>query len=69
MRLIIATLRLVEPGGSETYALTVGEHLARLGHEVMLYGRAVGDPIAEWAQLAPWRSPRDSTSCHSPSTG
>ncbi len=39
----------MQPGGSETYALTVAEHLARLGHEVMLYARAVGEPISGWA--------------------
>ncbi len=50
MRLIIATPRLVEPAGSETYALTLGEHLARLGHDVMLYARAVGDPVSGWAR-------------------
>jgi hypothetical protein len=47
--LIVATARLVGPGGSETYALTVAEHLARLGHDVVLYARAVGEPVAGWA--------------------
>jgi hypothetical protein len=68
MRLIIATPRLVEPAGSETYALTVAEHLARLGHEVILHARAVGDPIAGWARARALAITARSTSCRRPST-
>ena len=42
MKLVVGTLRLAQPGGSETYALTVAEHLARLGHSVTLYARELG---------------------------
>lgn len=45
----MSSLRLVDPGGAETYALTVAEQLARLGHEVVLHGRAVGEPLVGWA--------------------
>ncbi len=42
MKLVVATYRLGQPGGSETYALTLAEHLARLGHSVTLYARELG---------------------------
>ena len=42
MEIIVATYRLAEPGGAETYAITVADHLARLGHSVTLYARALG---------------------------
>lgn len=42
MELIVAVQQLTAPGGPQTYALTVAEHLARLGHAVTLYAREVG---------------------------
>lgn len=42
MELIVATHQLAAPGGPQTYALTVAEHLARLGHSVTLYAREIG---------------------------
>ncbi|MEA2158439.1 MAG: hypothetical protein QOD66_819 [Solirubrobacteraceae bacterium] len=50
MRLIVATARLVGPGGAETYALTMAEQLARLGHEVTLHAREVGGLCAQAAR-------------------
>ena len=42
MRFIIAQRRLNLPGGSETFALTVAEHLALLGHEVVVWATELG---------------------------
>lgn len=42
MKIILATPELAGPGGAQSYAITVGEHLARLGHEVTLYARELG---------------------------
>lgn len=42
MELVIATLRLVEPGGTETYAITIAGQLERLGHDVTLYAPEQG---------------------------
>lgn len=42
MRLVVATEKLADTGGAQTYALTVAEHLARLGHDVTLYARELG---------------------------
>ncbi len=42
MELVLATHNLVDTGGAQTYALTVGEHLARLGHSVTLYAVELG---------------------------
>jgi hypothetical protein len=42
MRLVVATHKLADTGGAQTYALTVAEHLARLGHDVTLYARELG---------------------------
>jgi len=42
MELIVAVPRLAAPGGPQTYALTVAEHLAGLGHAVTLYARETG---------------------------
>jgi hypothetical protein len=49
VKLVVATYKLAQPGGSETYALTVAEHLARLGHSVTLYARELG-VVAELAR-------------------
>ncbi|MBI5104235.1 MAG: hypothetical protein HZB46_04485, partial [Solirubrobacterales bacterium] len=37
MRIALATATLAHAGGSETYAVTVAEHLQRLGHDVWLH--------------------------------
>jgi hypothetical protein len=49
VELILATHRLADPGGAPTYALTVAEQLARLGHSVTLYTRELG-AVAELAR-------------------
>ena len=49
MELIVAVQELGRPGGPQTYALTVAEQLARLGHGVTLFARELG-PIAELAR-------------------
>ncbi|MEK6278403.1 MAG: hypothetical protein AABM29_10380 [Actinomycetota bacterium] len=42
MQLILANRRLDAIGGSETYLLTVADHLQRLGHDVTLFGLETG---------------------------
>jgi hypothetical protein len=42
VELVLATQKLTDPGGAPTYALTLAEHLARLGHAVTLYARELG---------------------------
>lgn len=42
MELVVATHNLANPGGAQSYALTIAEHLARLGHTVTLYSREIG---------------------------
>ena len=42
MELVLATQKLTDPGGAPTYALTLAEQLARLGHSVTLYARELG---------------------------
>ena len=49
MELLLATHKLGDPGGAPTYALTLAEQLARLGHSVTLYARELG-VVAERAQ-------------------
>jgi hypothetical protein len=49
VQLIVAVQELARPGGPQTYALTVAEQLARLGHGVTLYARNLGD-VAELAR-------------------
>src|SRR4051794_36455864 len=48
MRMVIGTQALATVGGTETYVVTVAEHLLRLGHEVRVYATRVG----EMAELA-----------------
>src|SRR3954465_3935528 len=49
MRVVLATSGFLNPGGSETYVLTVGEQLERLGHDVV--GRAIDrGSVAEEAE-------------------
>ncbi len=54
MRIVVATRRLENPGGSETYALTVAEHAARLGHSVVLCARELGDVAAMARERGLW---------------
>ena len=42
MRFVIAQRRLGVPGGSETFVLTLAEHIARLGHEVVVHALLLG---------------------------
>jgi len=42
VELVLATHKLADTGGAQTYALTAGEQLARLGHSVTLYARELG---------------------------
>src|SRR5262249_43417433 len=37
MELVLGQQELLDPGGTETYLLTVAEHLQRLGHEVTIF--------------------------------
>lgn len=48
MRVVLSTYRFNEPGGTETYLLTVAEQLTRLGHEVTVHGVELG-PMADFA--------------------
>jgi hypothetical protein len=47
VELVIAQQRLLEPGGTETYLLTLGEHLQRLGHEVTIFALDIGQMAEE----------------------
>ena len=47
MRLVLATDAFAGVGGSETYLLTVAEHLLRLGHGVTIYAVALGDMLQD----------------------
>src|SRR4051794_8671167 len=38
MEIVVATSNLAGAGGSETYAVTIADHLQRLGHDVWLHG-------------------------------
>lgn len=49
MRIVLAAHALVGLGGSETYAVTVADHLQRLGHEVWLHSPELG-PAADAAR-------------------
>jgi hypothetical protein len=42
VRFVIAQRRLATPGGSETFVLTIAEHIARLGHMVVVYALDLG---------------------------
>lgn len=44
MRLLLATRQLDGPGGAETYLVTVGEWLRRLGHDVTFTATRIGEP-------------------------
>lgn len=49
LRIVLATYALDQPGGTETYALTVAHELRRLGHEVTLAAEELG-PVAATAR-------------------
>ncbi len=42
MRFVLANRLMVHVGGTEAHLLTVGEHLQRLGHEVVIYAPELG---------------------------
>lgn len=42
MRIVIAQRDLAQLGGSQTFVLTIAEHLARLGHNVTVYALELG---------------------------
>lgn len=48
MNIVLANQCFAEPGGSETYLLTVGEQLERLGHSVLIFADSLG-PMADFA--------------------
>lgn len=48
MRIVVATERLAEWGGTETYVLTLADHLQQLGHETWIVTARFGRPAA-WA--------------------
>lgn len=48
MRIAVATERLAEWGGTETYVLTLADHLQQLGHEVWIVTARSGRPVS-WA--------------------
>ncbi|HWF74164.1 MAG TPA: hypothetical protein VG186_12505 [Solirubrobacteraceae bacterium] len=54
MRIVIGTLALDGPGGTESYCLTVARELDRLGHEVTLFADAPGR-LAERAAAGGFR--------------
>jgi glycosyltransferase involved in cell wall biosynthesis len=45
-RILLTNNHLVQPGGSETWTLTVSRELVRRGHEVYVYAREIG-PLAK----------------------
>lgn len=49
MRLVLANHGFASAGGSETYLLTLAEHLQRLGHEVVVYAHELG-PFTDHAR-------------------
>ncbi|MCF6376192.1 hypothetical protein L2K70_01080 [Nocardioides KLBMP 9356] len=50
MRIVLANSAFHEVGGSQTYLLTLGENLVRLGHDVRIYARTAGDMARSAAQ-------------------
>jgi hypothetical protein len=48
VRIVIGTLALAYPGGTESYCLTVARELDRLGHDVTLFADELG-PLADQA--------------------
>jgi hypothetical protein len=48
MKIVLANNAFAGVGGRETYLLTVGEQLQRLGHEIMIYAMVCG-PMADLA--------------------
>lgn len=49
MEIVLAALALDQPGGMQTYILTLAPHLERLGHDVTLYSPEAGS-VAELAR-------------------
>jgi hypothetical protein len=48
LEIVLAAMALNQPGGMQTYTLTVAPHLERLGHEVTLFSDQLG-PVADLA--------------------
>jgi hypothetical protein len=46
VEILISTHQLSWIGGTQTYILTIGEHLEQLGHEVTIYAPELGDAAA-----------------------
>jgi hypothetical protein len=49
VRIVIGTLDLAAPGGTQTYCVTVARELGRRGHEVILFADQLG-PYADWVE-------------------
>ena len=49
MRLVLANRGFASAGGTQTYLLTLAEHLQRLGHEVFVYAHELG-PFTDHAR-------------------
>ena len=49
MRFVLANRHLIAAGGTEVHLVTLGEHLQRLGHDVVLYAPELG-PFADHAR-------------------
>jgi hypothetical protein len=49
LRIVLATRALAEPGGSESYCLTLAHEFDRLGHDVTLMAEELG-PLADMAE-------------------
>lgn len=60
MRIVIGTLSLASPGGTESYCLTVARELERLGHEATLFADELG-PLADRAADGGFDVVRDSS--------
>lgn len=50
MEIVLGMYRLANPGGSEHYALTVADHLQRLGHGVTIFVEDGHGPMADLAR-------------------
>ncbi len=49
MRILVTTERLADWGGTETYVLTIADHLQQLGHDVWIVTARTGRPVG-WAR-------------------
>ena len=51
MQVVVGTSSLARAGGTETYSVTVADHLQRLGHDVWLYSPELGEASASAERL------------------